>query len=79
MSRVAIFVIALTIGIGYTIIVLFSSPGLAKALDPELVGVGIRSVFNLEAFTLLLGSCSIVAFLEYLFFYLRIIRHIWWS
>ena len=45
-------------------------------LDPDLLGVGARSVFTLEQFVMLFGCCAVIAFTEYLIMYLRILRQI---
>lgn len=64
-SFVAIVVILLTIAISYMSVAIFSSPAIGKMFDPDLVGIGKRSVFQLLPFLSLIGSCLMVMFIEY--------------
>ena len=66
MSKAAIFVIVATLILSYILVAVFGNSGLARALDPDLIGIGVRSVFSIEGFFLLAGSCLIITFLEYL-------------
>ena len=76
MSKAAIFVIVATLILSYILVAVFGNSGLARALDPDLIGIGVRSVFSIEGFFLLAGSCLIITFLEYLFMYLRMLKRI---
>ena len=76
MSKAAIFVIIVTLILCYIIVAVFSNSGLAVTLDPDLLGVGSRSVFTLEQTVMLFGCCAVIAFTEYLIMYLRILRQI---
>ena len=60
----AVNLIILTIGLNYITIGLFSSNSMANMLDPDLAGVGDRSVFKLNSFVLLIGCCAFVSFTE---------------
>ena len=65
-SKAAIFFIIVTLILSYILVAVFGNSGLAQALDPELIGIGVRSVFSIEGFQLLTGVCLIITFLEYL-------------
>ena len=58
--------VILTIGLNYTLISMLESKGLGQIVDWDLVGVGPRSVFNLNSFLILLGVCCMVLTLEYM-------------
>ena len=65
-SKAAIFFIIVTLILSYILVAVFGNSGLAQALDPELIGIGVRSVFSIEGFHLLTGVCLLITFLEYL-------------
>jgi len=73
-SALALLLILSTIAINYALILVFSLEPVGNLLDPDLVGVSARSVFNLSAFVLTIGVCCIVLFIEYLFCYLRMFK-----
>ena len=63
-QRVASLVIALTIATSYIIVALLSVAEIGFALDPDLVGIGDRSVFNINAFMLVLAAGGIIILIE---------------
>ena len=79
LSRVATpagLLIVFTIAVNYFITMLFSLGSLGNMLDPDLAGVGTRSVFNLNSFLLLVGVVGMISFMEHLVNYLRIFKQI---
>ena len=58
--------IIVTIVGNYVLIGIFSANFIADILDPDLTDVSSRSVFNLNAFLLLIGTCFLILFIEYL-------------
>ena len=74
MNALALLLIVSTITINYALIMVFSLKPVGNMLDPDLVGVGGRSVFNFSAFVLSIGVCCVVLFIEYLFSYLRMFK-----
>ena len=76
MATPALLLIIFTIGVNYFTTMLFSVGALGNMLDPSLVGVGTRSVFNLNSFLLLVGVVGIISFMEHLVNYLRLFKQI---
>ena len=69
LNRVSIFalnLLFLTISLNYILVSIFENKNIGKLLDWDLVGVGPRSVFNLNAFLLLIGICSLIITVEYM-------------
>lgn len=58
--------IAVTIVFNFVLLAMLSGNSFGTLLDPDLAGVSTRSVFNLNAFVLLLGTCLLILFIEYL-------------
>ena len=57
--------IAVTIVFNFVLLAMLSG-NFGTLLDPDLPGVSTRSVFNVNAFVLLLGTCLLILFIEYL-------------
>lgn len=75
MSRLATFVIIMTLVLSYVSIALLSLPPIALTFDIGLVSIGDRSVFTVPALLVLVGTCSVILFFEHVIFYFRSIRH----
>ena len=66
LSRISALVVAITIVTSYVIIAVVGNIAtIGLLIDPELVGIGDRSVLNLNGFLILLGTCAIVLCIEY--------------
>ena len=63
-AAVSVLLILLTIAIGYVLIQIFETAFLGGLIDPNLIGIGAMSVFNLNAFLMLIGACAILLVFE---------------
>ena len=62
----ALSLILVTLVCNYAFIAVLSSESIGNSVDPELINIGSRSVFNLMGVILLFGACMIIVFVEYI-------------
>ena len=64
-SRLASLIIVMTIALSYIIIAILGGfSDLSLAVDPDLVGIGQRSIFNINTFILLMTTSCTIAVIE---------------
>lgn len=63
--------ILLTIAANYALVAVLSVSFVAELVGQGTTQLGTRSIFNFNAFALLISSCLLVLFLEYLPVWLR--------